>query len=506
MLFTPTIRITYMKHDLLLLTAPVPDGIPDCFPHLGPAFLKSHLENLGFSIRTINMTTMIRSHYPWFNPHRKAVSQLMAIEPLKKYLRGENVENVDKAAGILWNLLGENISAKVFGFSVLTQYSLPIALAMASWLKRRQCKQRVIFGGSVFLEPQFLCLHRLPWIDHLVVGPGIHILPILLVKADAPRLITMPDEPLPLNLIPRFDLLDLMTSRNSSARRKLILPYQLTKGCHFQCQYCTNVGIHPESMPVGKAISDLHYLQRTYRPDNIYLTDVNLNNDTRYLDDFCNRLIKNNLSLHFGGSLSVKGLDQHSIGLLATAGCRYAYIGIETGSPRIRKLFRITKIPSSPKLEMILRQLYAAGINNHLYFMHSFPGESDRDFALTLTLARRLSWYAANGTVYPFALKYGAPAFHRTVELGIIPRHLEQSADALSCLDPCDPKNPMMIMSHPYDEIDGLSWEEKLHESAFRQKRLAEIFHYISYPRRVINMLPIDPLYQLKKVIKPYFF
>jgi len=488
------------------VTAPSPDITTDSFPHLGPAYLKSHLESLGYCIQTVNFTSRVRSHIPWLNPYRKALAQIVSREPLKRYLLGERVESVDSAAGVLWTLLGKRPEAKVYGFSVLSQYSLHATLAMAAWLKRRQPRQRLIIGGCLFSDPRYRDLLALPWLDHVVSGPGMHVLPLLLDRSDAPRWISSVDEPLASNPLPSFEREDLQAFRKSGVRSKLILPYQVTRGCRYQCRYCTEANTLPQHLPIDRVVTDLGILQTTYKPDAFFLTGVNLNNDPLFLQGLCDTLSSRKPALRFGCPVSARGLDANLIKSLAAAGCKFVLIGIETGSPRIRTLCRIKKTPSLLVMERTLRYLRQENINAHLYFMHGFPGELDSDFEQTLTAAFRLGWHAANGTVHAFGLMTGAPAFKEAAELGIKPRHNDNSADPLSCLDPLDPTRPDYLISIPFDEIEGMSWEERVAKNKNNQDRLAAVFHYYTYPHQLWRMAAYGPLYQLKKMLlRPYY-
>ena len=73
---------------------------------------------------------------------------------------------------------------------------------------------------------------------------------------------------------------------------------------------------------------------------------------------------------------------------LKRSGCKELFIGIESGSPRMRK--SINKIGEINEVKEVIFKLLEVGINVKGYFIYGFPEESIYDFKKTYTLAEEL--------------------------------------------------------------------------------------------------------------------
>lgn len=73
---------------------------------------------------------------------------------------------------------------------------------------------------------------------------------------------------------------------------------------------------------------------------------------------------------------------------LRQSGCREIFIGIESGSERIRK--KINKPGTTKQIENVISAILQSGIDVKGYFMFGFPSETTVDAEATYTLALRL--------------------------------------------------------------------------------------------------------------------
>ncbi|MGL5870728.1 B12-binding domain-containing radical SAM protein, partial [Clostridium chrysemydis] len=73
---------------------------------------------------------------------------------------------------------------------------------------------------------------------------------------------------------------------------------------------------------------------------------------------------------------------------LKESGCKELFIGIESGSPRIRK--DINKIGKTSEIKSVICKLLSVGINVKGYFIYGFPEEQIDDLKKTYSLAREL--------------------------------------------------------------------------------------------------------------------
>lgn len=73
---------------------------------------------------------------------------------------------------------------------------------------------------------------------------------------------------------------------------------------------------------------------------------------------------------------------------LKECGCKELFIGIESGSPRIRK--SINKIGEIDEIKQVIYKILEVGINVKGYFIYGFPEEDIYDFEKTYNLAKYL--------------------------------------------------------------------------------------------------------------------
>ena len=79
---------------------------------------------------------------------------------------------------------------------------------------------------------------------------------------------------------------------------------------------------------------------------------------------------------------------------IKASGCIELFIGIESGSPEIRKF--INKAGSINEIRQTVKKLLDAGINVKGYFMYGFPEETIEQMKQTYELADELSSYSSS--------------------------------------------------------------------------------------------------------------
>ena len=89
------------------------------------------------------------------------------------------------------------------------------------------------------------------------------------------------------------------------------------------------------------------------------------------------------------------------------AGCGFLRIGIESGSPRILRLYN--RRMDLQAAEDLVKTCHAEGIRVSIDWMVGFPGETDEDFEQTLALAKRLLPYTCGPKFRPASICRAAP-------------------------------------------------------------------------------------------------
>jgi radical SAM superfamily enzyme YgiQ (UPF0313 family) len=131
----------------------------------------------------------------------------------------------------------------------------------------------------------------------------------------------------------RYDLIDF---RSNPVRLPAI---EASRGCPFSCNFCVLTGWESyRCRPVRHVIDDIQFKMRWNRnyfgllDDWFIFLDNNLGGSPRYLRELCTALVP--LKKIWGCALTFNILrDDEMIKLMARAGCRYIYTGLESLNP-----------------------------------------------------------------------------------------------------------------------------------------------------------------------------
>ena len=175
-----------------------------------------------------------------------------------------------------------------------------------------------------------------------------------------------------------------------------------SRGCIYNCAFCGGANLRNADITV-------RYLSK----DNIKSCIsqlVNLGVEcVRLLDDLflANRQhieeaidIFNHFSVRWRAMAHVKSLLPNAdlFPALKASGCIELFIGIESGSPEIRKF--INKAGSINEIRQTVKKLLDAGINVKGYFMYGFPEETIEQMKQTYELADELSSYSSSRALF----------------------------------------------------------------------------------------------------------
>ncbi|MBN2498774.1 MAG: B12-binding domain-containing radical SAM protein [Deltaproteobacteria bacterium] len=256
----------------------------------------------------------------------------------------------------------------------------------------------------------------------LVVGPGERPLSELLEAGSPPRAVVLEEQRYPEveDLLPAFDLLDL--DRFYFPQR--VLPVQLSHGCYWRrCAFCRRdvAGLGCRHLPARSIARQLATLADRFDCCSFSLSDEAL--APRQARAFCRALLAESggttgLSF-FAGARPERGFDEATLELMARAGFKVVFWGIESGSARL--LRRMRKGTSPPTAERVLRTAAACGITNLCFFMVGFPGETEDDWQATLGFWERNHASIAYNRINPFVLEQGSRVYAHPEEYGVEP-------------------------------------------------------------------------------------
>ena len=241
-----------------------------------------------------------------------------------------------------------------FGFSTVCS-SYPLTLRIAAEVKRAHPESVVVLGGPQASVVDVSTMRAFPWIDLVVRGEAEQTLPALVDaltqrnslaavpgitfrRGEDGEIVRNPDAPLILDLdalpFPAFHLFpDVGFCRH--------FPLELGRGCPFSCTFCSTNDFFrrrfrlksPEHM-----IAEMRRVKETYGISSFELVHDMFTVDRKRVVAFSEALIESGEQFIWGCSARTDCIDEELISLMARAGCRGIFFGIETGSRRMQKV------------------------------------------------------------------------------------------------------------------------------------------------------------------------
>lgn len=168
-----------------------------------------------------------------------------------------------------------------------------------------------------------------------------------------------------------------------------------SRGCVYNCTFCAAARSLNKDYPVrerseASIMAELQEIQQAFPQVN----------SIRVLDDL---FLKSEKSVQKAVNVfspfpfqwrsmahvqTFRNVDKRLMKQLKDSGCFEAFIGIESGSPKI--LTEINKTKDVRTIVENLSRVFGAGINIKGYFIYGFPGETRKDMEMTYQLALEL--------------------------------------------------------------------------------------------------------------------
>ncbi|OGS13142.1 MAG: hypothetical protein A2234_06110 [Elusimicrobia bacterium RIFOXYA2_FULL_58_8] len=319
-------------------------------------------------------------------------------------------ENGNLVEGCVREILAS--PCRVLGFSVCNSQAL-FALALARRIKAADPSRIIIFGGPEcdrhISGPAFA---RESAVDGVVMGEGEAVLgPLLDGVSETGLLPAIPG--LLLNLgggriqdcgpaapcrdldqLPFADYSDFSAQWAAGEYRAAGDLWLFTsRGCLGHCHFCQQCllcgGFRTKS--AERIFAEIkHLAQQLPGIKKIFFSDLLINGDLQVLERLCDLLLAARLQLKWGGHAVVSPrMSEALLRKMAAAGCSFLWLGLESGSERVRRL--MNKNPfTNDEAAGFLQRGARAGIELQGNFMFGMPGETRGDFSETLAFLTRV--------------------------------------------------------------------------------------------------------------------
>ncbi len=352
-----------------------------CTPYMGLGYLATALRKKGHEIKIL-----------------QCVKEKMDLARFEKYLKN-NEGKFD-----------------LIGFTSET-YDVYSTIKSLEVVKRNFPQIYVIVGGPhVSAAPEMAVYNDFINADYLIKGEGEISFPKLIdflngnsiLREDIPGLIwrdngkvIFNDTIIHANIddfgIPAWDLMNPIEYEpspfNGFARRWPLAPMIATRGCPFQCTFCSSkfqMGRGLRKRSIELVIEEMKLLIGKYGIREIQFVDDCITVDRQYIRGLCEAIIKDNIQILWQcpNGIRIDTMDEEILRLMRRAGCYHVSVGIESASPE-----SIKRMKKGISLDLVREKVTLAkkiGIKVTGFFILGFPGEKKRDIINTINFSRKL--------------------------------------------------------------------------------------------------------------------
>ena len=197
--------------------------------------------------------------------------------------------------------------------------------------------------------------------------------------------------------LPAWDLFDVELYNHyeliNGLNQGTTVPILATRGCPYQCTYCSNVGMWGTNWyardPV-LVVDEIESYIRDYGATNFPFQDLTAILKKDWVVAFCNEILRRNLSItwQFPSGTRCEVIDDEVATLLRLTGGKALAFAPESGSERTRKL--IKKRMKEDSLMAAVRASVRNKLNITAFIVIGFPHDTKEDLKQTTRLARRL--------------------------------------------------------------------------------------------------------------------
>lgn len=288
-------------------------------------------------------------------------------------------------------------SGDVLGVSTMTNM-LPFLLPALGIVRAAQPERFVILGGSGVSGVAEPLLSQFPQVDAVCRGEGEQLMVELVEALDGRRdwrsiaglsyredalVVSNPERPRNRAL----DRLPRPAYRHLDLTRYVHLPVLTARGCPYRCDFCDiapNWDRKVAMRRIDEVISEIEWLVTEYHSTEITVLDDTFCLSPARVRDFCRLLLDTGLPVTWSAMCRVDLINEDLMDLMHSAGCRKIFLGIESGSRRVREL--AGKELRCDDVERLIGEC-ATRFETAVSLIMGFPYETLDDFTETLLLA-----------------------------------------------------------------------------------------------------------------------
>lgn len=362
---------------------------------IGVLTLAAILQTLGYSPHVVSIDDLFLE----FQKDAKSRSVDAVADPEQSRLAGNGGTDT---SGYFFPYASEHLkslSFDVFGFSTICS-SYPLTLRLAAEVRRLNPNAVIILGGPQASVVDVPTMRAFSYVDFVVRGEADETFPALLdaISGDAlgegwynipgitfrrgDEVIRNPNAPV-VHDLDRLPLPALHLDRDIRTRRGVHL--EIGRGCPFACTFCSTNDFfrrHFRLKSPQTMIDQMKDVKLQYGLSYFSLIHDMYTIDRKKVAEFCEALLSCGDQFTWGCSARTDCISEDLIGLMAKAGCRGIFFGIETGSKHLQSVIN-KKLDLSEAWDHI-KCADRHGIGTAVALISGFPEETRDDLRDTI--------------------------------------------------------------------------------------------------------------------------
>ncbi len=366
------------------------------YPAIGIGYLYAFLTGRGYTVRVIDLSSMLQTRY----------REKLADNPADRELWLDE----RRVAAVFAGLEGQGwfrellavITSPLVGFTLFDPCVLS-ACRMARLLRARRPEVKIIAGGPRVIDPDWCgsLIPPEPLFDAFVHGEGELALAALVAAEKAgewgraiPGVSYVVDggrRPGPAaEPVADLDSLPMPSFAWAKEFRYFTdqLPLLFSRGCISRCMFCDVDRYWPafRQRSAASMAAEVERQVREHGTNEFYFCDSLINANPRRLEEFCRLIVARGVTVEFHGIGITRGMTPELLRLMYAAGFRVFEYGVESGSQRVLTAMR--KLHAAADIGPTIRATAQAGIKANIDLIVGFPGETEDDFRATCDMVR----------------------------------------------------------------------------------------------------------------------
>lgn len=258
------------------------------------------------------------------------------------------------------------------------------------------------------------------------------------------------------------------------------LPMLATRGCPYQCTFCSSPGTWTTRYyvrPVEDVVDEIEDYHRRFGVTNIDFEDLTAFIKREWILDLCRELKRRGLpiTIQIPAGTRSEALDAEVLAALYDSGLRNVTYAPESGSAEV--LRRIKKKVNLEHIVESARAAHALGIVVTTNIIIGFPFETRQQVHQTLAYCLRLAWNGVEFvSIHPFCPYPGTAIYEELRREAVLPPLSDEYLDSLGYMDATRPSS--VCKAIPAHELN-----------VYRVGGMIGMFAigYLRYPRRILR-------------------